>query len=75
MKRDLEFGELEMERNVLMCRECLGFWLPILARVVSKVTGVEDYNIVQNNGMFLLFPLWSVFRYCWVGSISSSSYL
>lgn len=29
----------------------LGFWLPILARVVKKVTGSTDYNIVQNNGM------------------------
>ncbi|KAF2704513.1 HIT-like protein [Pleomassaria siparia CBS 279.74] len=28
----------------------VGFWLPVLARVVSKVTGVSDYNIVQNNG-------------------------
>ncbi|KAF2120643.1 HIT-like domain-containing protein [Lophiotrema nucula] len=28
----------------------MGFWLPILARVVSQVTGVTDYNIVQNNG-------------------------
>ncbi|KAK3203855.1 hypothetical protein GRF29_106g800974 [Pseudopithomyces chartarum] len=28
----------------------MGFWLPILSRVVSKVTGVSDWNIVQNNG-------------------------
>ncbi|KAF1939552.1 HIT-like protein [Clathrospora elynae] len=28
----------------------IGFWLPILARTVAKVTGVTDYNIVQNNG-------------------------
>ncbi|KAF2731167.1 HIT-like protein [Polyplosphaeria fusca] len=28
----------------------LGFWLPVLARVVSRVVGVTDYNIVQNNG-------------------------
>jgi hypothetical protein len=28
----------------------LGFWLPLLARTVSKVTNVSDYNIVQNNG-------------------------
>ena len=27
-----------------------GFWLPLLARTVAKVTGVADYNIVQNNG-------------------------
>lgn len=36
----------------------VGFWLPVLARMVSKVTGVSDYNIVQNNGMFeIYFPL------------------
>ncbi|KAF1956105.1 HIT-like protein [Byssothecium circinans] len=29
----------------------MGFWLPILSRVVAKVTGVTDYNIVQNNGV------------------------
>ncbi|CAN9156001.1 unnamed protein product [Alternaria sp. RS040] len=28
----------------------IGFWLPVLARTVAKVTGVTDYNIVQNNG-------------------------
>ncbi|KAH4815846.1 hypothetical protein JI435_071080 [Parastagonospora nodorum SN15] len=28
----------------------IGFWLPLLARTVSLVTGVSDYNIVQNNG-------------------------
>ena len=34
-----------------------GFWLPLLARTVAKVTGVTDYNIVQNNGQFVpLFP-------------------
>ncbi|KAE8873919.1 hypothetical protein PTNB73_00551 [Pyrenophora teres f. teres] len=27
----------------------IGFWLPLLARTVAKVTGVTDYNIVQNN--------------------------
>ncbi|OCL15038.1 HIT-like protein [Glonium stellatum] len=29
----------------------IGFWLPLLARTVAKVTGVADYNIVQNNGV------------------------
>ncbi|KAH8727514.1 HIT-like domain-containing protein [Phaeosphaeriaceae sp. PMI808] len=28
----------------------VGFWLPLLARTIAKVTGVTDYNIVQNNG-------------------------
>ncbi|KAK8167070.1 HIT-like domain-containing protein [Phyllosticta citrichinensis] len=26
------------------------FWLPLLAKTVAAVTGVSDYNIVQNNG-------------------------
>jgi len=38
---DLEAGE---GRDV-------GFWLPVLAKVVAKVTGTSDYNIVQNNGV------------------------
>ncbi|KAF2003246.1 HIT-like protein [Amniculicola lignicola CBS 123094] len=32
-------------RDIGMC-----FWLPVIARAVCKVTGVTDYNIVQNNG-------------------------
>lgn len=28
----------------------LGEWLPRLSRVLAKVTGVWDWNIVQNNG-------------------------
>ncbi|KAF2089005.1 HIT-like protein [Saccharata proteae CBS 121410] len=27
-----------------------GFWLPLLAKTVTKVTNTTDYNIVQNNG-------------------------
>ncbi|EOA82163.1 hypothetical protein ACJQWK_05087 [Exserohilum turcicum] len=37
------------EMEAVESRE-MGFWLPILARTVAKVTGVTDYNIVQNNG-------------------------
>ena len=29
----------------------LGVWLPRLSRVLANVTGVWDWNIVQNNGM------------------------
>ncbi|KAL3420794.1 Hit family protein 1-like protein 1 [Phlyctema vagabunda] len=29
----------------------LGEWLPILSRVLAKVQGVWDWNIVQNNGV------------------------
>jgi predicted esterase len=29
----------------------IGFWLPVLARVVAKVSGCNNYNVVQNNGM------------------------
>lgn len=32
----------------------LGMWLPVLSRVLANVTGVWDWNIVQNNGM--LYP-------------------
>lgn len=32
----------------------MGFWLPVLSRVLATVTGVHDWNIVQNNGIF--FP-------------------
>ena len=28
----------------------LGAWLPRLSRVLANVTGVWDWNIVQNNG-------------------------
>ncbi|KAE9973744.1 hypothetical protein BLS_003439 [Venturia inaequalis] len=29
----------------------VGFWLPVLAKVVAKVTGTSDFNLVQNNGV------------------------
>ncbi|KAI9700205.1 MAG: hypothetical protein M1820_006873 [Bogoriella megaspora] len=29
----------------------LGWWLPILSRALRKATGVEDWNIQQNNGV------------------------
>lgn len=28
----------------------LGEWLPIISRALCRVTGIEDWNIVQNNG-------------------------
>lgn len=28
----------------------MGYWLPVLSRVLAKATGVWDWNIVQNNG-------------------------
>jgi diadenosine tetraphosphate (Ap4A) HIT family hydrolase len=28
----------------------LGLWLPRMSRVLANVTGVQDWNIVQNNG-------------------------
>lgn len=30
----------------------LGFWLPVLSRVLAEVQGIWDWNIVQNNGEF-----------------------
>lgn len=35
----------------------LGLWLPRLSRVLSNVTGVHDWNIVQNNGPFMSPPV------------------
>ncbi len=32
----------------------MGYWLPVLSRVLAKATGVWDWNIVQNNGMHVL---------------------
>ncbi len=32
----------------------MGRWLPVLSRVLARVTGVEDYNVVQNNGPYSL---------------------
>jgi diadenosine tetraphosphate (Ap4A) HIT family hydrolase len=37
----------------------LGRWLPLLSRVLANVTGVWDWNIVQNNG---ILPLSSSLR-------------
>jgi len=34
----------------------LGRWLRVLSRVLARVTGVWDWNIVQNNGAFLPRP-------------------
>jgi diadenosine tetraphosphate (Ap4A) HIT family hydrolase len=42
----------------------LGYWLPVLSRVLGNVTGVFDWNIVQNNvcfGVMLLISGISVF--------------
>src|SRR4051794_27211758 len=49
---DIEIGRylgmrLYVDTNSLVF---VGFWLPVLARVVKRVTGSTDYNIVQNNG-------------------------
>lgn len=36
----------------------LGMWLSRLSRVLANVTGVHDWNIVQNNGEFI--ALWEM---------------
>ena len=36
-------------RGVEMAR-ALGEWLPVVSRALCRVTGVEDWNVVQNNG-------------------------
>ena len=30
----------------------LGVWVRRISRVLMKITGVEDWNVVQNNGSF-----------------------
>ena len=30
--------------------QALGQWLPVVSRALCKVTGIEDWNVVQNNG-------------------------
>ncbi|KAI1549832.1 hypothetical protein PtrCC142_002878 [Pyrenophora tritici-repentis] len=39
-----------LEEEPVVPSKTKSFWLPLLARTVAKVTGVTDYNIVQNNG-------------------------
>lgn len=39
----------EVDRGVQDSRE-LGAYLPVLSRALCKVTGIEDWNVVQNNG-------------------------
>lgn len=46
-RRKVEDLEAEEARDI-------GFWLPVLAKAVRRVTGTADYNVVQNNGMLLL---------------------
>jgi diadenosine tetraphosphate (Ap4A) HIT family hydrolase len=35
----------------------LGYWLPVLSRVLAKATDVWDWNIVQNNGNLMTLGL------------------
>ena len=40
-------------RNASYAREtarAMGEWLPIVSRALCKATGIEDWNVVQNNG-------------------------
>lgn len=34
----------------------LGVWVRRMSRVLMKITGVEDWNVVQNNGLCPRFP-------------------
>lgn len=36
--------------QALESARALGAWLPVVSRALCKVTGIEDWNIVQNNG-------------------------
>jgi diadenosine tetraphosphate (Ap4A) HIT family hydrolase len=46
----------------------LGRWLRVLSRVLARVTGVWDWNIVQNNGGWIFrFPLFTgLIIFCWI---------
>jgi diadenosine tetraphosphate (Ap4A) HIT family hydrolase len=36
----------------------LGRWLRVLSRVLAHATGVLDWNIVQNNGTYVMYDIW-----------------
>lgn len=42
---------LRASQDALDASRAIGEWLPILSRALCEVTGVEDWNIVQNNGV------------------------
>ena len=50
-----EIGGFYPANGVVVGADGVGFWLPLLARTVAQVTGVTDYNIVQNNGTFVFY--------------------
>jgi diadenosine tetraphosphate (Ap4A) HIT family hydrolase len=31
--------------------QALGYWMPLMSRALAKTLGVEDWNVVQNNGI------------------------
>ncbi|KAK4959465.1 hypothetical protein LTR10_004270 [Elasticomyces elasticus] len=43
-------GPAEEAREAQATSRALGEWLPIVSRALCKVTGIEDWNVVQNNG-------------------------
>ncbi|KAK5114888.1 hypothetical protein LTR62_002047 [Meristemomyces frigidus] len=43
-------GDLHNDDEAKQDAQALGEWLPLLSRALCKVTGIEDWNIVQNNG-------------------------
>ncbi|KAK4547321.1 hypothetical protein LTR36_000976 [Oleoguttula mirabilis] len=43
-------SQREAQEEARESSRALGEWLPIVSRALCKVTGIEDWNIVQNNG-------------------------
>ncbi|KAK3671176.1 hypothetical protein LTR78_008977 [Recurvomyces mirabilis] len=47
---DRERENRERNREMKEDAQALGEWMPILSRALCSVTGIEDWNLVQNNG-------------------------
>lgn len=50
---DLYNNPAQDQRSASQARDAahaLGEWLPVVSRALCKVTGIEDWNVVQNNG-------------------------
>ncbi|KAK4553193.1 hypothetical protein LTR86_009723 [Recurvomyces mirabilis] len=45
-----EDGKGDRDREMKEDAQALGEWMPIISRALCKVTGIEDWNLVQNNG-------------------------
>lgn len=49
-KGDTTWTAAREKEEARQASRALGEWLPIVSRALCKVTGIEDWNVVQNNG-------------------------